>query len=171
MVDQVFAAVRGFARCEPQSDDIALLAFRWAPEMQISLQSCTADVARGYQAVQEFLVERGAPPDAIEDVALAVEELLANLVRHGYEADNEPISVRVILESVAIRIELRDRGIHFDPRTAPPPHLDVPLDERASGDLGIHLVRSAVDRISYQRDGAENLLTLVRDLNRNRKKE
>jgi sigma-B regulation protein RsbU (phosphoserine phosphatase) len=164
MVDQVIAAVRAFARGEPQSDDIALLAFRWAPELVLHLRSTAADVARGYQAVQRFLTERGAPRDAIDDVALAVEELLANLLRHGYAGADGPISLRATLTAFEIRLELRDRSVPFDPRVAQLPNLALPLDERTPGELGLHLVRSAVDRISYERDGDENLLTLVRRL-------
>jgi phosphoserine phosphatase RsbU/P len=165
---RVLDAVRVFARGEPQSDDIALLAARWTPaaELKLALRSSHDEAARGYQAVQAFLARNGAPADVVDDVALAVEEVLSNLVRHGYAGGEGPMLVRVTLDPLAVKVEVRDRGIHFDPRTAQPPHLEVPLDERATGDLGIHLVKHATDRIAYQRDGAENLLTLVRDLKR-----
>jgi len=167
LVSEVLEAVRAFARGEPQSDDIALLCVRWlgAGELQLKLHSTPADVARGYQAVQAFLLARAIAPDTIHAVALAVEEALSNLVRHGYQGTVGPIFLRARVTEAAVQIELRDRGLHFDPRTARPPHLEVPLDERATGDLGIHLIRHTIDRIGYQRDGEENLLTLVRDLN------
>ena len=168
MVERVFEAVRAFARGAPQSDDIAILAIRWLPtaELKLVLRSTHAEAARGYQAVQAFLAERWAPADAVHAVGLAVEEILSNLVRHGYAGTEGPIALRVSLDALAVKIEVRDRGIHFDPRSARRPNLEVPLDERSSGDLGIHLVRNLIDRIAYQRDGAENFLTLVRDLNR-----
>ena len=173
LVDRVLEGVRAFARGESQSDDIALLAIRWLPpsELKLALRSTHAEAARGYQSVQAFLAERGTPANVVDDVGLAVEEVLANLVRHGYAGKDGPILLRVTLDGVAVKVEVRDRGIHFDPRTAQPPHLEVPLDERATGDLGIHLVKSAIDRIAYQRDGTENLLTLVRDLKPNANKE
>ena len=173
MVQRVLEKVHVFARGAPQSDDIALLALRWLPvaELRLALRSTYAEAGRGYQAVQEFLAGRGAPSAAVEDVALAVEEVLSNLVRHGYAGTEGPIALRVCLSALAITIEVRDRGLHFDPRTAGAPHLEVPLDERATGDLGLHLVRSAIDRIAYRRDGAENFLTLVRDLHRTHPKE
>jgi len=168
MVERVLAAVRTFARGAPQSDDIALLAIRWRPtaELKLALRSNLADVVRGYEAVQAFLAEHGAPDEVIHDLALAVEEVLSNLVRHGYAGTEGPMGLRVAIDTVVVKIEIRDRGLFFDPRMAKPPHLEVPLDERASGDLGILLIKNATDRIAYQRDGAENLLTLVRDLNR-----
>jgi anti-sigma regulatory factor (Ser/Thr protein kinase) len=67
----------------------------------------------------------------VHDLALAVEEVLANLVRHGYAGTEGPMGLRAGIDGVAVKIEIRDRGIHFDPRLAQPPHLDVPLDERA----------------------------------------
>ena len=168
MLERVLASVRTFARGAPQSDDIALLAIRWRPaaELKLSLRSTLPDLVRGYEAVQAFLTERGAPQDAVHDLALAVEEVLANLVNHGYAGKVGPIELRALIDSVAVKIEIRDGGIFFDPRLAQPPHLEVPLDERAGGDLGIHLIKNLTDRIAYQRDGAGNLLTLVRDLNR-----
>jgi anti-sigma regulatory factor (Ser/Thr protein kinase) len=42
----------------------------------------------------------------------------------------------------------------------PTPSLDAPLGERQVGGLGLHLVRSLMDRLEYKRDGAKNLLTL-----------
>jgi phosphoserine phosphatase RsbU/P len=173
MVDHVIEAVRSFARGELQSDDIALLAIRWLPpsELKLALRSTHAEAARGYQAVQAFLAVNGASADVVHDVGLAVEEVLANLVRHGYAGKDGPILLSVTLDALAVKVEVRDRGIHFDPRTAKAPHLEVPLDERASGDLGIHLIKNVTDRIAYQRVGSENLLTLVRDLKRNPNKE
>jgi sigma-B regulation protein RsbU (phosphoserine phosphatase) len=168
MVKGVLEAVHAFSRGEPQSDDIALLAIRWVPAatLRLALRSTPADAARGYQAVHAFLAEHGVRADATQDVALAVEEALSNLVRHGYAGTEGPIELHVSLDAVAIKVEVRDQGIAFDPRMAQPPHLEVPLDERASGDLGIHIMKKAVDRIAYQREGSENLLTLVRDRNR-----
>ena len=172
MVERVLESVRAFAHGAPQSDDIALLALRWLPptELKLALRSTSADVVRGYQAVQEFLTGHEAPSDVIHDVGLAVEEVLSNLVRHGYAGTEGPIALRVFLDEREVKVEVRDSGVAFDPRTAPPPRLEVPLDQRSSGDLGIHLIRHAVDRIAWRRDGAENLLTLVRDLHRNQKK-
>lgn len=173
LVEHILQEVRTFVRGEPQSDDIALLAIRWLPsdDLKLVLRSTLPEVARGYQAVQVFLAAHEASPEAIQNVALAVEEVLSNLVRHGYGGLVGPMALRVGMDAVAIKIEVRDRGIHFDPREARPPQLEVPLDERASGQLGIHLVKSAVDRISYEQDGTENILTLVRDLNRKKTKE
>ena len=67
-------AVRLFARGEPQSDDIALLALRWlAPaELSVELAGTVAEVARGYQTVQAFLAGKGVGEDVVHDVGLAV---------------------------------------------------------------------------------------------------
>jgi sigma-B regulation protein RsbU (phosphoserine phosphatase) len=169
----VLAAVRDFARGAPQSDDIALLALRFMPsaELKLSLRSTFEEAVRGYQAVEAFLSWRGTPPDAAGDVALAVEEVLTNVVRHGYKNSEGPIEVVARANGLEVTVEVRDRGVPFDPRSAPPPHLEVPLDERPTGDLGILLVRSAIDRIDYQREAGENVLVLVRDLTRTKPKE
>jgi sigma-B regulation protein RsbU (phosphoserine phosphatase) len=167
IVSRVLESVRTFARGRAQSDDIALLCVRWlgSDSLALGLRSTAADVTRGYRAVQQFLGDHGADAGAVHDVGLAVEEVLSNLLRHGYPEGEGPIYLRAAISREAITIELRDRGIYFDPRSATPPLLDAPLDERAPGHLGIHLLRSSIDRIAYQREGDENVLTLIRDRN------
>ena len=38
--------------------------------------------------------------------------------------------------------------------------LSLPLEQRPTGGLGIHLMRSMMDRIHYRRSGGNNLLRL-----------
>ena len=53
-----------------------------------------------------------------------------------------------------------DDGEAFDPREAPPPDLDAPLEERQAGGLGMHLVRATMDEVDYRREDGRNVLTV-----------
>ena len=53
-----------------------------------------------------------------------------------------------------------DDGSAFDPREAPLPNLDAPLEERQAGGLGMHLVRETMDEIDYRREDGRNVLTV-----------
>jgi anti-sigma regulatory factor (Ser/Thr protein kinase) len=59
-------------------------------------------------------------------------------------------------------LEFRDQGRLFDPLTEPPPDLDAPLEQRPRGGLGLPLVRALVDDARYVREGATNVLRLVK---------
>ena len=99
----------------------------------------------------------------IDDLCLVVDEVLANIMSHGYGKDANG-SMNLVLSVVAddYSLEVRDRAPAFNPLDAAPPDLGDDPDERAIGGLGMHLVRSLMSEITYERSGAENVLRLRR---------
>ena len=97
---------------------------------------------------------------------ILVEELLTNLLKYGYAAEAARGRAEIALrrEGDHVVLEFADDGRPFDPVAAPPPDLDLPLDERPVGGLGLHLVRSLVEEARYERVGARNRTTLLRRL-------
>ncbi len=59
---------------------------------------------------------------------------------------------------------IADDGVPFNPLGAEAPDIDASLEEREIGGLGIHLVRSLMDDVSYQRRIGKNVMTLVKHL-------
>lgn len=59
--------------------------------------------------VQAFAVAQAIPERAMQQVALALEELLANVIDHGRPAD--PIGLRVWREGDAVAAEISDDGL------------------------------------------------------------
>jgi anti-sigma regulatory factor (Ser/Thr protein kinase) len=102
-----------------------------------------------------------------ETLALALEEMVANVFEHGFD-DPSSASIEVVLRRRADRftLELRDRGRPFDPLSLPAPDLDSDLDDRPVGGLGVHLARTLMDEVVYARDGDVNLVTMVKKLPR-----
>ena len=59
-------------------------------------------------------------------------------------------------------IVVEDDGKPFNPLDAPPPNLDLPIDERPIGGLGIFLMKSLTSAMDYRREGDRNTLTLTK---------
>jgi anti-anti-sigma factor len=59
---------------------------------------------------------------------------------------------------------ITDDGIPFNPLTVAPPDLSLLLHEREIGGLGIHLVRSMFDEVSYHRNVGRNVFTVKKKL-------
>jgi anti-sigma regulatory factor (Ser/Thr protein kinase) len=66
------------------------------------------------------------------------------------------------MDDDAVSLEFRDQGEPFDPMAQTPPDLDVPLEERPIGGLGLTLVRALADEARYAREGPVNVLRLVK---------
>jgi serine/threonine-protein kinase RsbW len=81
-------------------------------------------------------------------IALAVDEALANVIRHGYDNRCEyPIWVRVWeLDSGGIRIVVEDEARQVDPSCIKSRDL---ADVRPGG-LGVHIIQEIMDFVEYE---------------------
>ena len=129
-----------------------------------------ADLAQ-LAAIREFVAESSRSLDAdelaIRDLQLAVDELCSNSIRHGYGGQEGQIEVSVERIGHAIQVVVRDWGMAFDPEQVPVPDLQVPLEERSLGGLGLFLVKQVMDDVRFEfDDGNGNSVTMVRRLDR-----
>ena len=114
--------------------------------------------------VERFAGEHGIGSDDVARVLIAVEELVTNIVKYGYVPPVQPGSAAITLRLDGDRlvVEIVDDGGEFDPFAAPDPDLDLPLEERRVGGLGLHLVKALMDQMRYRRDGARNVVEISR---------
>jgi serine/threonine-protein kinase RsbW len=92
----------------------------------------------------------GAGEEATSDLVQAVDELVCNIIVHGYAGRPGEIVVAVGRDADALVVRIRDHAPPFDPRTQPTPRLDLPLEHRPFGGMGIHLARTLTDRIDHR---------------------
>ena len=105
-------------------------------------------------------------------LALAVDEIVTNIVMHGYEEHGAAGDVRLsALQSPAeLKIDIEDTAPAFDPgiRKADThaDEMDKPLSERPVGGLGIFLAVQSLDRFDYRRESGRNINTIGMRLER-----
>ena len=103
--------------------------------------------------------------DLVFKVNLALEELVLNVLEHGFDDDDDSkeCNIELTSDADAVTIVISDRGKPFDPLTeAPDADVDSVVGERQVGGLGLHLVETLMDEASYQRTDGVNQLTLVK---------
>ncbi|HOI13979.1 MAG TPA: ATP-binding protein [Methanoculleus sp.] len=114
-------------------------------------------------AIADFLAETlaGCSDELVFAIQLAVDEACSNTILYGYPG-REPgtITIACIVDNDAVRVTITDDGVPFDPLTAPPPLLDIPVEERPIGGLGIHFIRTVTDSVTYTREGERNVLSM-----------
>jgi serine/threonine-protein kinase RsbW len=98
------------------------------------------------------------------NVLLALQEMVTNVLRHGYELDeSKPVEVVFTLRDDTFEITLRDQAPPFDPLTYDT--VDVGRETAMPtecGGFGIHIARLVMDRIEYAREGEWNVLRLCK---------
>jgi anti-sigma regulatory factor (Ser/Thr protein kinase) len=92
---------------------------------------------------------------AEEFVELALREALNNAMLHGNRSDaSKLVHIRCCCEnSKGVCIVVRDQGNGFDPNNVPDPLAVENLDSEHG--RGIHLMKLAMDEISFERQGTE----------------
>jgi anti-sigma regulatory factor (Ser/Thr protein kinase) len=110
----------------------------------------------------------GAPPKVAMQVNLAVEELFANVILHGFPGGNASdhetrIQFTRPAGGAAITVTMTDDGAAFNPLEGErDPGLGKPLEERKVGGLGIHFVKQTMDSVDYARRDGRNVVTLTK---------
>jgi anti-sigma regulatory factor (Ser/Thr protein kinase) len=127
----------------------------------IRLEAQLPEVERLNRLARQFGELHEIPGRALYSLNLALDELVTNVILYGYEdPTDQQIVVRIEAEPGRLSGVIEDEGREFDPVSAPPPDLTSPLASRELGGLGIHLVRSLMEEVSYRREGAKNFLTI-----------
>jgi len=86
----------------------------------------------------------------VDDVVLAVDEAVSNIIIHGYKGQSGWIDLEISRENNTLMVSLRDQAPEFDPTMVADPDLTLPLKERNPGSLGIYLIKKMVDQIIYE---------------------
>lgn len=126
-------------------------------EIRFDIRNDLRELARANELVNGLIESEPLPAATAYAAQLAVEEILSNVIRHAYpEPGRHVITVHVRAGDGQFELNVVDDGREFDPSSAPEVDLDVPLEERRVGGLGIHLVRKMAREIRYRRTVGRN---------------
>ena len=129
------------------------------------LKNDVAELEGVLALISEICARHSVPPEIEYDLNLALDEVVTNVARHAYPAGGEhQFTLELTVSDVDFVARIEDDGVAFDPLGHPAPNLDVPLEERKEGGLGIFLVRQIMTSVEYQRVGGKNILTLRKKL-------
>ena len=115
-------------------------------------------------------------------IRLAIEEVFVNIVSYAYsdesfkKNDSEKVSDDVLKWGKAeievdvtdnpsnLVITFSDMGQPYDPLKKEDPDVNLAIEDRPVGGLGIYLVKQIMDDIRYEYSDGKNVLTLIKNL-------
>lgn len=131
--------------------------------LQLRLDADLASLPVLDEAVEEFGEAQDWAMDMMFQVKLALEEIAVNVINHGYGQGGSAFEVDITSEPAALTIRITDEAKEFNPLTSSPAaDVDASVDDRRVGGLGVHLVRTMMDEMHYERADGQNRLTLVK---------
>ena len=113
-------------------------------------------------------------PDMPEDedlrfkLRLSIEETVENVVQYAYKDGIGWMEVGTDLDKngLTLTITLKDAGKPFNPLEKPDPDINLPLEERAIGGLGIFLCKQLMDEVLYRYEDGCNILTMKKGISK-----
>ena len=131
-------------------------------QLKLKVETDPSELERITAAVEDIGQRENWPAQFVFRVNLVLEELGLNIMNYGHEEGLHEFDITLTSDEDVLTIEITDDGRPFDPLSdAPEPDLDASVDDRKVGGLGLHLVRTMVDEMSYRREQDKNHLTLV----------
>ena len=133
----------------------------FSDNIKFSIKNEISEIAVLRESLSAFYSRHGFSAKMINGLNLAIDEILTNIISYGFSDKNRhEISVSVTAGNAEVLIEIKDDGWQFNPLEAPPPDVDMALDDRPLGGLGIFLVKKLMDSIEYKHEEGRNILVM-----------
>lgn len=165
VVRSLRADVARWAEGAEQSDDVTILALEYgvAPEVtgSVTVDAVIENLGVATSLVNNELDARLCPVGVQHKVEVALEELFVNVCRYAYAGKDKPGTVQVRYaygtNPSSITVELRDKGVPFDPIKRQDPTRPSSVQDAGIGGLGIFMVKNTMDDFTYMRSGDTNV--------------
>ncbi len=173
MVKTTVQEVEQFAGAAEQSDDITLLSIQFlkaaeassSSQLDLTIKNRVQEIGQVNRRFNTLSKQHGLSDPIRRKMNVVFDELLNNIISYAYQDDQEhDIEIKLELSEDKLTISIVDDGLPFNPLGVEAPNREIPMEERKVGGLGIHLVRSIMDKVSYQRRIDKNALTLMKRL-------
>jgi anti-anti-sigma factor len=130
---------------------------------EIRISNQLAEIGEVVHMVEAFCERHALSERVRHDMSVAVDEIVSNIIRHSYrDSASHGITVRLRLDPEELHAEIVDDGVAFDPVAHDALKPTGSVTESELGGLGLHLVKSLMDSVSYFHFGNSNHLTLVK---------
>jgi anti-sigma regulatory factor (Ser/Thr protein kinase) len=111
---------------------------------------------------RDVAASAGVHPDVAWKAEMCLNEAATNIIMYAFEdGARHPIHVEIQPASDAVRMTIVDDGRPFNPLDVAPQPIVESLESAPVGGLGIHVIRSYAQAVSYRRDVDRNVLVLT----------
>lgn len=134
--------------------------------MELRIGNDLSELERLIDALDQFAAEQQLPSPVLFTLNLCLEELVTNTINYGYsDEQRHTIDITVWMVPGQVCMRVVDDGRAFDLiHDAPEPNIPRQAEQATPGGLGIHLVKTMMDQVTYERLDGLNVVTLCKQL-------
>ncbi len=131
-------------------------------EQRLTLRSQLSELSLVYAWVERLASQYAIPGDTQFAMKLCLEEVLSNIIRHGYSGQSDR-SINISFSSLqegCFVFDVEDKAPLFNPIDAPEPPPINPREEIPTGGWGIALLRQFAQTLEYEARPTGNRLSI-----------
>lgn len=163
-LEKMRKSVSAFVGEAPQSDDLTMLIIHYLNK-HLLLHNDIQQIPRLARFVEAIASEKKLDSAVTMNLNLALEEAVTNVIMYAYpEGTDGLVDIEAIIGEKQLEIIISDSGMAFDPTARPDVDISLDAEKRPVGGLGIHLVRSLMDSVKYERKDGKNVLSLIKNI-------
>ena len=164
-MERMQQAVHTFVDGAEQSDDLTMLVIRFMGNDNTLCMSNDIEELNKLEPFLNGIFEREhLDMSMLPQIDLALEEAVTNIIMYAYpEGEKGTAELTVEVADGQICATLIDSGTPFNPLQQQEANLDVSLEERKIGGLGIHLIREIMDVVEYAYEDGRNVLKMKKN--------
>lgn len=153
----------------PQSDDLTMLFIHYLGNANknphhLILHNNVEQITLLPEFVEAVAEASQLDHETIFNLNLALEEAVSNVILYAYpEGTDGVVNIEAFADKKRVSFVITDSGKPFDPTTKEDVDINAEMDKRPIGGLGIHLVRTIMDTVSYERKEEKNILTITKN--------
>lgn len=98
-------------------------------------------------------------------ILLASEEIFVNISNYAYEEKKGNVIINFVCSNsspVVVEIKFTDEGVKFDPTKVKMPDVNLDLNQRKIGGLGLFIVNKVMNKVEYKYENSSNNLIITK---------
>jgi|KBSSwiStaDraftv2_1062776.scaffolds.fasta_scaffold15827_4 phosphoserine phosphatase len=155
LASRLLTAVGEFADGAPQEDDITIVLVKREAAAHESFARTFDSLPALVAFTSAFFARHSVNRALLNTLDLALEELFTNMVK--YSPGGAPqVDVDIATVAGGVEVVLTDYDVDFfDVTRVPDADVNLPIEQRRPGGLGLHLIRRMLDSLDYRYSEAE----------------
>lgn len=111
--------------------------------------------------VDNFRNENSISKGAVFKLNLMIEEIFTNMIKYASQS-RQDVTIALARKGNSVVISLTDFAVEpFDVTASAKVDINLPLEERTPGGLGLHLVKTLADNVSYEYKDGNSKVTIT----------
>lgn len=156
--------LKSFTRESEVADDITFLALKYlgndTKRRKLILPPDIKYLNVLLNSFETILLRNRTEKSITEKVNIVIDEIFSNIVKYAQLKEEDDIISELKVGKNEIILTFTDSGIPYDPLKHEDADIDLPLEERELGGLGILMVKNMSDEIRYKREDDRNILQI-----------